>query len=220
MKNIINYFNENAFLASLITLTLSFAFTWFTRHLDKKDKKKSEDLEKVIKRGQFRINNRYEKKFIDRFALTFTTYDTVYFEKQDETRCVYDKRILDNYESEYKRVYLENIGDCNIQEIVFVVTDKKRSTLCMYDDTKKLIKSGKSCSVVRYQNVLKPNEAIQLFVNVISDEKFKYSDFKVYYRDAYGNYYFQSISLYEPSIEDSHKITDTKFLEDTNEIDK
>lgn len=169
---------------------------------------------------------RAEKKknleFSDRLVLSYDVYKT----KQNnngETIYEYNKNILNPQKTRHIRIPLKNIGKSSIVELYLVVYDRWKKSLVEYSKLEEYVKNGWVNSVIGYYNTILPEECISLDVYYREKSKiFEYglSEITIYYKDGYGNYYWQLLFLDTENVEEPHKISRDMYLEKTTYCNK
>lgn len=216
MKNIIEYFNNNAFVASLVTLGLSVILSAITtiivnrieRKQNNKEKSKEQKRDELLNKGELRLEKRNQKEYIDRLDLSYDEY------KKKGLDCIYDKSILSYERTRSVGLRLKNIGNSQIVELYFVVYYKDKNTLIEDSKLKEYIDNNWANSVVGYYNKILPGECLAVSVSYRENSNVLLhliSEVTIYYKDGYGNYYSQLLFLGDENIEEPHLITEKEY---------
>ena len=222
MKDIINYFNNNAFVGSVITLVLTtfinIIINFIERRLNRKDIAKDRLREERLNKGEFRVDKYFKGNFNDSMSLVYTDYEIVKYDNGNYD-CVYNKKLLDNRNIEGIGLPLRNIGNKEICEMYISVCDKYRCSLIEKDVIKNAVKYKYANYVVGYYNKILPGESIYVVLSYYKGSKvFKpfSAELMIYYRDGYGNFYEQPLFLGEERVEGAYILSSDEYVKKTS----
>ena len=219
MSKIIEYFNNNAFVASLITLCLSTLITVIiniiNKTIDRREKEIDIKREEFHNKGELRIDKSKNIKFNDRINLIYSSY------KAKNEKCMISKSILNSNNLDYIYLPITNIGKIAINEMYITVNNRKTLFLVENERIKGLVKEQYVNFVVPYYNKILPNESILIDLNFLKGDKvfgsFS-SELTFYYKDDYGNLYYQPLFLRDRRFEGPYKIADIDYIKKTSLI--
>lgn len=220
MTKIIEYFNNNAFITSIITIFLSALATIIINIVDKRIDRK--DKEKDIKKIEF--NNRAELRIEKHKKLTFNDcIDLLYssYENINERKCLINKKVLNQDSLDYMYLPITNIGKTAIHEMYITVNNRNITFIVEKDRIKDLIKGEFVNFVVPYYNKILPKESVLIDLNFLKkDNIFNLfsAELTIYYIDDYGNCYFQPLFLKDRRLEGPYKIKSKYFKKKTSLI--
>ena len=223
MKNIINYFNNNAFVASIITLLLSALITVFINIIERKQSRKDiikdRDRDERLNKGEFRMDRYIKGEFNDNIDLIYTDYKVKFNENRMED-IIYDKKIIDNMQCETIYFPLKNIGNKEICEFYITVNNRAKFVLMERDRIDSAVNGKYANYVVGYYNKILPGESILVGLNYLKNsEIFSIgSELTIYYRDGYGNFYSQPVFLGEQRVEGPYIVKPKDYLKKTSPI--
>lgn len=221
----IDYFNNNAFVASIITLLLSTIINMlvisFERKLNNKESNRERKRNEKINKGEFRIDRFLREEPNDTLKLIYTDYskNKINDRKFD---CYYNKKVINKKYLDKIVIPLKNIGKINISEMYIVCNNREKTILVEEDRIKYLIKGKYPNYVVGYYKKILPSECIIIELYYYRGSKIFgtfSSELTLYYRDGYNNFYFQPIFLDEDvKIEGPYIVNSKEYLIKTSMI--
>lgn len=126
MKEIINYINDNAIVASIITLIISTIIQIIFRYSDRRYNEKQEN--KRDRKEQFKnkaelyvIDEKVSKKNKPDISLFLTDFKATVNEDED-VLFYYRDEVLNKEKYKHMRFYLKNIGNADINQLDICVT--------------------------------------------------------------------------------------------------
>lgn len=219
MTKIIEYFNNNAFVASLITLCLSTLITIIiniiNKNIDRKDKEIDIKRNEFHNKGELRVDKSRNIKFNDQINILYSSY------KIKNEKCIINENILNPNSLDYIYLPITNIGKTPIREIHVVVNNRNLTFIVEKERIKFLKKSQCVNFVVPYYNKLLPNESILIDLTFLKKDKvfgeFS-SELTIYYIDDYGNCYYQPLFLKSRTLEGPYRIEYKDYRKNTSMI--
>ena len=219
MTKIIEYFNNNAFVASLITLFLSTLITIIiniiNKNIDRKDKEIDIKRNEFHNKGELRVDKSRNIKFNDQINILYSSY------KIKNEKCIINENILNPNSLDYIYLPITNIGKTPIREIHVVVNNRNLTFIVEKERIKFLKKSQCVNFVVPYYNKLLPNESILIDLTFLKKDKvfgeFS-SELTIYYIDDYGNCYYQPLFLKSRTLEGPYRIEYKDYKKNTSMI--
>lgn len=215
MKNIIDYFNNNAFAASLITLFLSAVITIIInivdKAIDRKNKNKDKKELEYQNKGELRIEERTKLKFNDQINVLYSSYDN--------KGTIINKKIINPNCIDYIYLPMQNIGKAAIRELHIAVNNREQTFIAEEETIKSIVDRQYVNHVVSCFNKLLPNEAIVICLNYLKKDKIAKnisSELTIYYMDDYGNCYSQPLFLNNKKLEGPYKITHEEYIRRTS----
>lgn len=219
MNKIIDYFNNNAFVASIITLVLSALITIIIniidKNIDRKNKEKDIKKDEFHNRGELRINKSRGIKFNDQINILYSRYEC------KGEKCIINKNILNPNSLDYIYIPITNIGKTAIREMYITVNNRNITFIIEKEKIKYLIKGQYVNYVVPYFDKLLPNESVLIDLSFMKNDKV-FVDFSaeltVYYMDDYGNCYHQPLFLRSKTLEGPYKIEYKDYRKNTSMV--
>lgn len=219
MKDFINYFNNNAFITSLITICLSALITIviniIDKRIDRKYKEKDNKRSEYQNRAELRIEKHKKLKFNDQINLIYSSY------KANGDKSIINKNILKQNFCDYMYLPITNIGKSAIREMYITVNNRNHTFITEEDRVNNMIKSQYVNFVVPYYNKLLPDESIIILLNFLKKDKIFGSfsaELTIYYMDDYGNCYYQPLFLNDRRLEGPYKIEYKDYRNNTSLI--
>ena len=223
MKEVLNFINNNAIAASLITLAISIIVQIIFRRNDRKYSEKEKRTQLFYKKAELHIEDRQcnlkEKPDICLFMTDFKV-DV----KSENVKFYYNKNILKPDKYKHMRFYLKNIGEADINELDICSNNQRELALCDVDSLQFMVaRSGVEYSYL-YDRKIPKGDTILIDIAYLENSKIYgwfSSELALLYRDSYNNLYKQPFfvhknNLYEPYpiSSDGYKIfttTDTAY---------
>ena len=218
MKNIIDYFNNNAFAASLITLFLSAVITIIInivdKAIDRKNKNKDKKEIEYQNKGELRIERR-KLKFNDQINVIYASYKT----EDGGDKCVINKKLFNPSNLDYFYLPMQNLGKTAIRELHIAVNNREQTFIAKEETIKSIVDGQYVNHVVSYFNKLLPNEAIVICLNYLKKDKIAKifsSELTIYYMDNFGNCYSQPLFLNNRKLEGPYIISHEEYIRKTS----
>ena len=218
MKEILNFINNNAIVASLITLFLSTIIQVIFRRSDRKYNEKQEN--KKNRRREFEnkaeliINNMEDDGTIPHIHLFMTDFDVKVINNKTDVEFYYSKDILDKKKYNHLKFYLKNIGNADINQLDICATAQKNTMLCQVDDIKFLAENKLVNYSYLFDRKIMKGKAIMIDIAYLPDSKICNtfsSELALIFRDSYGNLYEQPFFLQQENLYEPRSITHKEY---------
>lgn len=222
MKNILEFINNNAIVASLITLAITTIIQIIFRKSDRKFDTKKEKRQQFLNKGELHIEN---------LKINFKKNpDILLFITDFKATIIDDKDVIFNYrndaiqEEKYKHLifYIKNIGNADINQLDICVTNQKNTMLCNVESVKNIVKNKYVNYSYCYDRKILKNDIITIDIAYLEDSKIYKtfsSEIALLFRDSYGNLYKQPFFIKQRNLYEPHKISDKDYrlytLQDT-----
>ena len=211
MKDIFNFVNNNAIVASLITLIISTIIQIVFRKSDRKynekqEKQKNREIQ-FLNKGELHIEDKkWDSKEKPDICLFMTNFKTSINDKKD-VEFHYSKDVLKKDKYKHLRFYIKNIGKADINQLDICATAQKNTMLCDIESIKYIVDSKFVNYSYCYDRKILRNNIILVDIAYLEDSKICNtfsSELLLLFRDSYGNLYeqpffIQQKNLYEPS---------------------
>ena len=215
MKEILNFINNNAIVASLITLMVTIVFQIITTKSDRRYNEKQENKKNRRKefenKAEFIIDNNMEDDgTIPQIEIFMTDFDAKVINNKTDVEFYYSKDILNKKKYNHLKFYLKNIGNADINQLDICATAQKNTMLCQIDEIKFLTEN----KLVNYSYLvdrkIMKGKAIMIDIAYLPDSKICNtfsSELALIFRDSYGNLYEQPFFLQQENLYEPRSIT-------------
>lgn len=215
MKGILNFINNNAIVASLITLFLSTIIQVFFRISDRKYNESQENKNNRRKefenKAEFIIdNNMHDDGTIHHIQLFITDFTAKVTNNKTDVRFYYSKDVLNKKKYSHLKFYLKNIGNADINQLDICATAQKNTMLCQVDDIKFFVENKLVNYSYLFDRKIMKGKAIMIDIAYLPDSKICNtfsSELSLIFKDSYGNLYEQSFFLQQKNIYEPRNIT-------------
>lgn len=218
INNIINYINNNAIVASLITLALSTIIQIIMKKSDRKYESKKENKkekkQEFLNKAELHIEDKKwdskEKPDICLFMTDFKASVT----KEKDVEFHYSKDILKKDKYKHLNFYIKNIGNADINQLDICTTNHKNTMLCEIDFIKNIVDSKFVCYSYCYDRKILKNDVILIDIAYLEDSKICNtfsSELVLLFRDSYGNLYEQPFFIQQKNLYEPHKISNEEY---------
>ena len=218
MKEILNFINNNAIVASLITLFLSTLIQVFFRISDRKYNEKQENKKNRRKefenKAEFIINNMEDDGTIPHIHLFMTDFDVKVINNKTDVEFYYSKDILNKKKYNHLKFYLKNIGNADINQLDICATAQKNTMLCQVDDIKFFTENKLVNYSYLFDRKIMKGKAIMIDIAYLPDSKICNtfsSELALIFRDSYGNLYEQPFFLQQENLYEPRSITNKEY---------
>lgn len=211
MNNIINFINNNAIVASLITLFLTtiiqIAFRKSDRRYNESREVKKESIRQFENKAEFIIDdNKLTNNGKSDLQLLMINFKTELVNEKKEVEFYYPQNILDNKEYRHFRICLKNIGNADVKSLYICSNNQKNTMLCNVTDVELFVNNKLVNYSVLYDRKIMKNKCIILDIAYLANSKIfslLSSELSVIFIDSYGNLYEQALfvqqrKIYEP----------------------
>ena len=219
MKEILNFINNNAIVASLITLFLSTVIQVFFRRSDRRYNEKQENKKNRRKelenKAEFIIDNNIEDDgTIPHIEIFMTDFNAKVINSKTDIEFYYSKDILNKKKYNHLKFYLKNIGNADINQLDICATAQKNTMLCQTDDIKFLAENKLVNYSYLFDRKIMKGKAIMIDIAYLPDSKICNtfsSELALIFRDSYGNLYEQPFFLQQKNLYEPRSITHKEY---------
>ena len=213
MKEVLNFINNNAIVASLITLFLSTVIQVLFRRNDRKYNEEQENKKNRKKefqnKAEFIIDNNMEdNETIPHIHLFMTNFNAKIINNNVE--CYYSKDVLDKKKYGHLNFYLKNIGNADINQLDICVTVQKNTMLCAVDDIKFITENKLVNYNYLFDRKIMKESAIMIDIAYLPNSKICNTfscELALIFKDSYGNLYEQPFFLQQENLYEPRSIT-------------
>ena len=218
IRKIIDFINNNAIIASLISIAVS---TIISILMKKSDRRYDEKRERIKERKQEFLNkaelhiedkkwDSKEKPDICLFMTDFKASVT----KEKDVEFHYSKDVLKKDKYKHLKFYIKNIGNADINQLDICVTNQKNTMLCEIDYIKNIVDSKFVCYSYCYDRKILKNDVILIDIAYLEDSKICNtfsSELVLLFRDSYGNLYEQPFFIQQRNLYEPYKISNEGY---------
>ena len=211
MREILNFINNNAIVASLITLFLSTIIQVFFRRSDRKYNEKQENkkirMKQFEEKAEFIIdNNVNDNGTIPHVCLFMTDFCAKVINNKTKVEFYYSKDVLNKNKYNHLKFYLKNIGHADINELTICATAQRNTMLCEINEIKFIVENKLINYSCLFDRKIMREKSIMIDIAYLPDSKIFHpfsSELVLIFKDSYGNLYEQPLFLqheilYEP----------------------
>lgn len=218
IKNIINYINNNAIVASLITLALSTIIQIIMKKSDRKYESKKENKkekkQEFLNKAELHIEDKkWDSKEKPDICLFITDFKASITDEKD-VEFHYSIDILKKDKYKHLRFYIRNIGNADINQLDICATSQKNTMLCDIDLIKNIVDNKFVSYSFCYDRKILKNETILIDIAYLEDSKIYNtfsSELALLFRDSYGNLYEQPFFIQQRNLYEPHKISNKEY---------
>jgi len=215
MKEILNFINNNAIVASLITLFLSTIIQVLFRISDRKYNEKQENKKNRRKqfenKAEFIIDNNMEDDgTIPHIELFMTDFNVKVVNNKTDVEFYYSKDVLNKKKYNHLKFYLKNIGNADISELDICATFQKNTMLCEVNEIKFIVENKLINYSYIFDRKIMKEKAIIIDIAYLPGSKICNmfsSEIALIFRDSYGNLYKQPFFLQQENLYEPRPIT-------------
>ena len=218
MKEVFDFINNNAVVASLITLLFStiiqIRFRKNDRKYNEKQESKKDKKQQFINKAELHIEERQWgfKKEPD-ISLFMTDFKTTINDEKD-VEFHYSKGVLKNDKYKHLRFYIKNIGNADINQLDICVTAQKNTMLCDIELVKAIVDNKFVSYSYCYDRKILKDDIILIDMAYLEDSKICNtfsSDLALLFRDSYGNLYEQPFFIQQKNLYEPHAISNEDY---------
>ena len=218
MKKIFNFINNNAIVASLITLFITtiiqIIFRKSDRKYNEKQESKKEKKHQFINKAELHIEDKqWDSKEEPDISLFMTDFKTSINDKK-EVEFHYSKDVLKKNKYKHSRFYIKNIGNADINQLDICTTDQKNTMLCDIESIKYIVDSKFVSYSYCYDRKILKNDIILIDIAYLEDSKICNtfsSELALLFRDSYGNLYEQLFFIQQNNLYEPHTISNKDY---------
>ena len=218
MKSVFDFINNNAIVASLITLVITtiiqIVFRKSDRKYEEKKDNKKERKDQFFNKAELHIEEKkWDSKEKTDICLFMTDFRTVVNEDK-EVIFNYSKDVLKKNKYKHLRFYIKNIGNANINQLDICVTAQKNTMLCDIDSLKTFVDNKFVNYSYCYDRKILKNDIILIDIAYLEDSKICNtfsSELVLLFKDSYGNLYEQPFFIQQRNLYEPHSISNKEY---------
>ena len=218
MKDIFNFINSNAVVASLITLGITtiiqIIFRKSDRKYNEKQENKKERKQQFLNKAELHIEDKqWDFKEEPDISLFMTDFKVSNSDKKD-VEFHYSKDVLKKNKYKHLRFYIKNIGNADINQLDICATAQKNTMLCDIESIKTIVDSKFVNYSYCYDRKILKNDIILIDIAYLEDSKICNtfsSELALLFRDSYGNLYEQPFFIQQNNLYEPHIITNKDY---------
>lgn len=218
MKDIFSFINNNAIVASLITLFITTLIQMVFRNSDRKYNEKQENekerKQQFLNKAELHIEDKkWDSKEKPDICLFMTDFKTSINDKKD-VEFHYSKEVLKKDKYKYLRFYIKNIGNADINELNICATAQENTMLCDVESIKYIVDSKFVNYSYCYDRKILKNDIIVIDIAYLEDSKICNTfsgELALLFRDSYGNLYKQPFFIQQGNLYEPHMISNKDY---------
>lgn len=218
MDNILEFINNNAIVASLITffitLITQIIFRKSDRKYNEKNESKKEGKQQFLDKAELYIEDLKQKMeekpdiclFMTEFKVTVTNTKEVLFN--------YRSDILAKEKYKHLRFYLKNIGNSDIKQLDICVTNQKNIMLCDIELIKTIVKNKFVNYNYCYDRKILKNDIILIDIAYLEDDRIfnvLSSELLLLFKDSYDNLYGQPFFIQQRKLYEPYRVSSKEY---------
>ena len=214
MKEIFDFINNNAIVASLITLFITtiiqIVFRKSDRRYSEKQESKKERKQQFLNKAEFHIEEKqWDSKEEPDICLFITDFKASINDKKD-VEFHYSKDILKKEKYKHLRFYIKNIGNADVNQLDICATAQKNTMLCNIAEVKFLVDNKLVNYSICYDRKILKNDIILIDITYLDNSKIcnMFSgELALIFRDSYNNLYEQPLFIQQRNLYEPHTIS-------------
>lgn len=218
MKDIFNFINNNAVVASLITLGITtiiqIIFRKNDRKYNEKQENKKEKKQQFLNKAELHIEDKkWDSKEKPDICLFMTDFKALINDKKD-VEFHYSKEVLKSDKYKHLRFYIRNIGNADINQLDICATAQKNTMLCDIESIKNIVDSRFVNYSYCYDRKILKNDIILIDIAYLEGSKICNtfsSELALLFRDSYGNLYEQPFFIQQNNLYEPHPISNKDY---------
>lgn len=218
MKDIFNFINNNAVVASLITLGITtiiqIIFRKNDRKYNEKQENKKERKQQFLNKAELHIEDKkWDSKEKPDICLFMTDFKVSINDKKD-VEFHYSKDALKKDKYKHLKFYIKNIGNADINQLDICTTAQKNTMLCDVESIKYIVDSKFVNYSYCYDRKILKNDIILIDIAYLEDSKICNtfsSELALLFRDSYDNLYEQPFFIQQNNLYEPHIITNKDY---------
>lgn len=220
MKELLNFINNNAIVASLITLAITtiiqILFRKSDRRYNEKQDSKKEKRKQFENKAELNIENNIDDDdgLIPRISLFMTDFNAKVVNNKKDVEFYYSKDIGDKNKYKHLIFYIKNIGNVDINELYICATSQKNTMLCDVNEVEFISKNKIVNYSFIYDRKIMKQKAIMIDIAYLEDSKICNmfsSELALIFKDSYGNLYEQPFFIQQKNLYEPYPITYKDF---------
>ena len=218
MKNIFNFINSNAVVASLITLGITtiiqIIFRKNDRKYNEKQDNKKERKQQFLNKAELHIEDKkWDSKEKPDICLFMTDFKVSINDKKD-VEFHYSKNALKKDKYKHLKFYIKNIGNADINQLDICAIAQKNTMLCDIESIKYIVDSKFVNYSYCYDRKILKNDVILIDIAYLEDSKICNtfsSELALLFRDSYGNLYEQPFFIHQKNLYEPYTISNKDY---------
>lgn len=214
MKNVLNFINSNAIVASIITLSLTTLIQVIFRKSDRKynekiDKEKEKKKEFENKAELLIDNNMADDGTIPCIYLFMTDFTTKISEDKN-VNFYYSKDVLNKKKYKHLKFYMRNIGNADINQLDICVTSQRNTMLCNVERLELFVNNNFVNYSYCYDKKILKGQSIMIDIAYLEESKIfgmLSSELVLLFKDSYNNLYEQPFFIHQKNLYEPSRIT-------------
>ena len=212
MKNILKFINDNAIVASFITLAISTIIQMIFRKSDRKYNEKQENRrnkKKAIENKAILYIDENVKNEISIPCVNVLMSDFNVKVTNDDVEFYYPNDILNKEKYKHLVFYVRNVDKASINQLDICVTSQKHNMICGVDNIEIYVKNKIVSYNYLYDRTILDGELIKIDISYLENSKILSmfnSELELIFRDSYGNFYAQ------PFFIDDRKLYEARLI--------
>ena len=218
MKDIFNFINNNAVVASLITLGITtiiqVIFRKSDRKYNEKQENKKERKQQFLNKAELHIEDKkWDSKEKPDICLFMTDFKVSINDKKD-VEFHYSKNALKKDKYKHLKFYIKNIGNADINQLDICAIAQKNTMLCDIESIKYIVDSKFVNYSYCYDRKILKNDVILIDIAYLEDSKICNtfsSELALLFRDSYGNLYEQPFFIHQKNLYEPYTISNKDY---------
>ena len=218
MKDIFNFINNNAVVASLFTLGITtiiqVIFRKNDRKYNEKQENKKERKQQFLNKAELHIEDKkWDSKENPDICLFMTNF-TVSINDEQDVEFHYSNDILKKDKYKHLKFYIKNIGNADINQLDICVTAQKNTMLCDIESVKSVVDSNFINYSYCYSRKILKNDIILIDIAYLEDSKICNtfsSELALLFKDSYDNLYEQPFFIQQNNLYEPHPISNKDY---------
>ncbi len=214
MNNILEFINNNAIVASLITLIITTFIQVIFRKSDRKytekiDKAKEKKKEFENKAELLIDNNTEDDGTIPRINLFMTDFTTK-ISGEKSVDFYYSKDVLNKKKYKHLKFYMKNIGNADINQLDICVTSQKNMMLCNVESVEMFVNNKFVNYSYCYDKKILKGKTIMIDIAYLEESRIfglLSCELVLLFKDSYNNLYEQPFFVHQKNLYEPSKIT-------------
>ena len=218
MKDIFNFINSNAVVASLITLGITtiiqVIFRKSDRKYNKKQENKKERKQQFLNKAELHIEDKKQDSKEKPDICLFMTDFKVSINDKKDVEFHYSKDALKKDKYKHLKFYIKNIGNADINQLDICATAQKNTMLCDIESIKYIVDSKFVNYSYCYDRKILKNDIILIDIAYLEDSKICNtfsSELALLFRNSYGNLYEQPFFIQQNNLYEPHFISNKDY---------
>lgn len=215
MKGVLNFINNNAIVASLITLVITTVIQIMFRKSDRRYNENQNNIKERSKQFENKAeliidNNIEDNGLIPYINLFMTDFKVRVINNKKDVEFYYPNDV--NNKKKYKHLifYMKNIGNADINELYICATSQKNTMLCGVNEIKAFSDNKFINYSYVYDRKILKNKSIMIDIAYLENSKICNafsSELVLIFKDSFGNLYEQPFFIQQNNLYEPHSIS-------------